>query len=407
MREFFLFLLKNDNTDKEILGRKVGDFMLREFQNAQHKIIMAGEEPNFDIAGDCPYICVLPMDMPLLTQNSVRRAVETMWRRNIHYIKAGNGFIVKRGEKSVSHGFCVNDESFLSLQDAKSYQLVYNQLRVSIVEKLIDDGVEVLDKSSVHIDATVVCESGAKILPFTKICGNSVICANAEVSSSEVINCEIGKNAVVFHSYIADSFVGEGASVGPFSRLRSAKILAGVRIGDFVEVKASTLHEGVKAAHLTYIGDAEVGARTNIGCGTVFCNYDGKVKRSSKVGEDCFIGANTNLIAPVEIGDRAFVAAGTTVTKRVQPDEFCIGRVRQETRDKPHAAHNITLTKERGNETYCRTWQSHFKVSRNLPQPRVHGARRTGRFAKGKNKNQRMFGAHCKCFGRWGKGGAS
>ncbi|HKL94255.1 MAG TPA: DapH/DapD/GlmU-related protein, partial [Clostridia bacterium] len=352
-----------------MLGRKVNEYELSEFETVPHKILEQGEEPVFEIEGDFSYICVFPLDMPLLTKNSIRRAVETMWRRNIHYIKSGDGYIVKKGEKSVPRGFCVNDDSFLSVGDAKSYELVYNQLRQNIVQKHLEQGVEILDTKSVHIDDTVICENGAKILPFTKIFGQSKISSGAEISSSEIINCEIAKNAVVFHSYLADSFVGESASIGPFSRLRSAKILAKVRIGDFVEVKASTLNEGVKAAHLTYVGDADVGARTNLGCGTVFCNYDGKLKHHTKVGEDCFIGANTNLIAPVEIGDRAFIAAGTTVTKNVLSDEFCIGRVRQETREKPKKKESVDsadigTTKEDFNETYCRTWQSHFKVSR-------------------------------------------
>ena len=121
------------------------------------------------------------------------------------------------------------------------------------------------------------------------------------------------------------------ASVGPYARLRRATIGEDCRVGDFVEVKNSTLENGVKAAHLSYIGDAAVGERTNVGCGTVFCNYDGKTKHKTTVGCDCFIGANTNLVAPLVVGDKAFIAAGTTVTRDVDEKTFTIGRVRQDT----------------------------------------------------------------------------
>ncbi len=99
-----------------------------------------------------------------------------------------------------------------------------------------------------------------------------------------------------------------------------------------MEIKASKLSDGVKASHLSYVGDAEVGEGTNVGCGTVFCNYDGREKHKTTVGSRCFIGANTNLIAPVVVGDNAFIAAGTTVTRDVGDGSFTIGRVRQDTK---------------------------------------------------------------------------
>ena len=125
-----------------------------------------------------------------------------------------------------------------------------------------------------------------------------------------------------------------GASVGPYARLRGADVGEGCRIGDFVEVKASKLGGGVKAAHLAYIGDASVGEGTNIGCGSVFCNFDGKSKHSTRVGKNCFIGANANLVAPISVGDGAFIAAGTTLTEDVADNTFTVGRVRQNTKNK-------------------------------------------------------------------------
>ena len=125
--------------------------------------------------------------------------------------------------------------------------------------------------------------------------------------------------------------VGRGARVGPFANLRAgAEIGDRCRVGDFVEIKNAFVGEGSKVSHLAYIGDARVGKNVNVGCGVVFCNYDGRKKHFSEVGDGAFIGSNVNLVAPVKIGAGAFVAAGTTVTRDVPAGACVIGRVRQE-----------------------------------------------------------------------------
>ena len=127
--------------------------------------------------------------------------------------------------------------------------------------------------------------------------------------------------------------VGKNCTVGPFAHLRKgANVGDNCRVGDFVEIKNSVVGEGTKVSHLAYVGDADVGENCNIGCGVVFCNYDGKNKHRTRVGNNCFIGSNVNLIAPVEIADGAFVAAGTTVTEGAGKGDFVIGRVRQQIR---------------------------------------------------------------------------
>lgn len=166
-------------------------------------------------------------------------------------------------------------------------------------------------------------------MPFTRIVGASEVFSGAVVAGSYIEDSVIGRGASVTMSHIVGSTVGAGCSVGPFARLRGAECGATCRIGDFVEVKNSVLGDGVKSAHLAYIGDADVGDGTNVGCGTVFCNYDGKRKHRTEVGKGCFLGANVNLIAPVSVGDGAFVAAGTTVTDDVEDEAFVIGRSRQ------------------------------------------------------------------------------
>ena len=130
---------------------------------------------------------------------------------------------------------------------------------------------------------------------------------------------------------IEDVRIGEGATIGPFARSRGgAELGKDVHLGNFVEVKKSVLHDGVKAGHLSYLGDAEIGARTNIGAGTITCNYDGVNKSKTTVGENAFIGSNSSLVAPVTIGDGAYVGSGSVITRDVEPGALALGRARQE-----------------------------------------------------------------------------
>lgn len=196
---------------------------------------------------------------------------------------------------------------------------------------LIDSGVIIDDERTCYISECSSISVGAHIEPNVTIKGASVVGAGALIGANCVLdNAAIGSNCVVRASYIEDSFVGDGTTVGPFAYIRnSTKIGANCRIGDFVEVKNSIIADKVKASHLAYIGDASVGEGTNVGCGTVFANYNGKIKQRTSVGKNVFIGANTNLIASVDIGDWAYIAAGSTVTQNVPSGALCIARERQ------------------------------------------------------------------------------
>lgn len=178
------------------------------------------------------------------------------------------------------------------------------------------------------LDKTVKVGNNVTIEPFAVVKGNSVLCDGCVVGSfSYVENSTIGANTVVKSSRICDSTVGANCTVGPNAHLRENAVVGDdCRVGNFVEIKKSTLHQGVKASHLSYVGDATVGSNTNIGCGVIFVNFDGKAKHHTEVGENCFIGCNANLVAPVTIGNGAFVACGTTVDKDVPDGAFCIGR---------------------------------------------------------------------------------
>lgn len=179
-----------------------------------------------------------------------------------------------------------------------------------------------------YLDDTVKIGDNVTIEPYAVILGDTVLRDGCTVGSfSYLLNADIGQNTVVNASRIVNSKVGANCSVGPYAHLREGAIIGdSCRVGNFVEVKKSNLQEGVKASHLSYVGDAEIGAKTNVGCGVIFVNYDGNKKHKTTVGKNCFIGCNSNLIAPVNVADDCFVACDTTVTSDVPEGAFVIGR---------------------------------------------------------------------------------
>lgn len=179
-----------------------------------------------------------------------------------------------------------------------------------------------------YLEDSVKVGDNVTIEPFAVILGNTVLHDGCVVGSfSYLNNAEIGANAVVNASRVVNSSVGADSTIGPFAHLRDGAMVGqACRIGNFVEIKKSDLRREVKASHLSYIGDAEVGEKTNVGCGVIFVNYDGRQKSKTVVGKNCFIGCNSNLIAPLNVGDDCFVACDTTVTEDVPAGAFVIGR---------------------------------------------------------------------------------
>ena len=181
------------------------------------------------------------------------------------------------------------------------------------------------------IDEGVQIQPGAEILPGCILQGNTVIESNAVIGPRTTLrDCVVHSGASVRETVAEDSEIGSESTVGPFSYIRpGTKIGIGCRVGDFVELKKAIVGDKTKISHLTYVGDAEVGKRVNFGCGTVTVNYDGKVKHKTKIGDDAFIGCNTNLVAPAEVGEGAYIAAGSTITDPVPGDTLAIARARQ------------------------------------------------------------------------------
>ena len=206
------------------------------------------------------------------------------------------------------------------------------EARERIFVSLMAQGVSITDKSGVTIGPDVAIGRDTVILPGTIIRGHSVIGENCVIGPNSLIeDCEFADDIVFNSSQAYRSKVGTGVTIGPFSQLRPNTVVSDkVHIGDFVELKNSNIGVGTKVAHLTYVGDSDVGARVNFGCGCVIVNYDGVHKHRTKIGDDAFIGCNTNLIAPVEVGDRAYTAGGSTITKDVPADALAVARSRQE-----------------------------------------------------------------------------
>lgn len=211
-----------------------------------------------------------------------------------------------------------------------------NQIaRNHILGNMIAEGVSITCSDGVIIGPDVSIGSGTVVLPGTILRGRVSIGEDCTIGPNSLIeNSIIHDNVIVNSSQIKQSEVFEGTDIGPFSQIRpNCKIGPRVHIGDFVEVKNSVLDEGTKVAHLTYVGDSDIGKRVNFGCGCVTVNYDGQNKARCTVGDDSFIGCNTNLVAPVTIGEGAYTAAGSTITNDVPSDALGIARARQVVKD--------------------------------------------------------------------------
>ena len=181
------------------------------------------------------------------------------------------------------------------------------------------------------IDDSVIVGENVIIEPNNIILGKTIIKDNTHIGYGNYIkDSAIGENCFIEFSHILESNIDNDCIIGPYSRLRpNTKIGKLCKIGNFVEIKNSTLGNNVKASHLSYIGDATIGNNCNIGCGVIFANYNGKEKHKTYVEDNCFIGSNVNIIAPATIKQGTYICAGTTITKSTEPNDFVIGRVKE------------------------------------------------------------------------------
>ncbi len=198
--------------------------------------------------------------------------------------------------------------------------------------RLMAAGVTIYRPETCVIDPEVEVAAGTLLEPFTQLLGRTRVGAGCRIRSFSVIeNCTLGDGVQILQSCVLeDSVIANGARIGPFTHLRPGnEVGENAHVGNFVEMKKSRLGKGAKANHLTYLGDAEIGDAANIGAGTITCNYDGVNKHVTRIGKGAFVGSDTTLVAPVTVGDGAYIGAGSCITKDVPADALAISRAKQ------------------------------------------------------------------------------
>lgn len=250
--------------------------------------------------------------------------------QNEYYLTDSLEILINKGENAGAY-VCENNETVLGANDRKQLNDLNTIMRRNINNAHMINGVDMPCTDGIMIGKDVKIGNSTRILPNTIITGSTVIGDNCIIGPNTWIeNSDIGNGVILDNCKILDSVIEDGADCGPFVKVRANSVLKkGVHIGNFVEVKNSVVGEGTKSAHLTYIGDSDVGAGVNFGCGTVTCNYDGKNKTRCTIKDGAFIGCNTNLIAPVEVGEKAYIAAGSTITDNIPADALSVARAKQ------------------------------------------------------------------------------
>lgn len=250
-----------------------------------------------------------------------------------YYLTDAVGILRGDGAKVVVQRYD-DPELFAGVNDRWQLAQSEKALRTRINRQHALNGVTLIDPDSIYIGVDVVIGRDSVIEPQTFLVGETAIGERCQIGPcTKIKNTRIGDGCYVYMAHVNDAEIGDGVKIGPYANIRPGSVLAEkVKIGNFVETKNAQLGVGVAASHLSYLGDATIGAGTNIGAGTITVNYDGVKKYRTTIGEKAFIGSNSTLIAPRNIGDRAFVVAGSVITEDVPEDAGAFGRARQETK---------------------------------------------------------------------------
>ena len=287
---------------------------------------------------DCKYITVLYSDTPLMSRKTLLEALEFCEKKSLDFVKMTRGYIIRKNckltyseiIKAKRHYFACEDD-FLTANNFKTLSLINEVMHQRIIDHHMLNGVYFLDPNTAYIDDGVNIGTGVTVYPNNHLIGKTTINDNATLYDGNYISDSvIGQSVTVKSSNINNSIIGNNTTVGPFAFLRPDSVIGEhCRIGDYVEVKKSKVGNHTKVSHLTYLGDCELGENCNVGCGVVFCNYDGVKKHFTKVGNNVFIGSNSNIVSPVVIEDNSLIAAGSTITENVIQDSLAIARARQ------------------------------------------------------------------------------
>ena len=247
-----------------------------------------------------------------------------------YYITDVIGIFRENGEKVGAYTLKDFDES-LGVNDRVALATAESIMRRRINQQHMINGVSFVNPDATYFDVDVEIAPEVQIEANVTLKGQTKIGAETILTNGTyIVDSEIGERAVITSSMIEESSLADGVTVGPYAHIRPGSSLAkDVHVGNFVEVKGSSIGENTKAGHLTYIGNAEVGANVNFGAGTITVNYDGQKKYKTIIGDNVFVGSNSTIIAPVELGDNSLVGAGSTITKDVPADAIALGRGRQ------------------------------------------------------------------------------
>ncbi|WP_027725228.1 bifunctional UDP-N-acetylglucosamine diphosphorylase/glucosamine-1-phosphate N-acetyltransferase GlmU [Tuberibacillus calidus] len=262
-----------------------------------------------------------------------------------YYLPSAFTLLREMGEKVSAYQADVFEDT-LGVNDRVALAQAEAIMQKRINEALMMSGVTIKDPQTTYIDADVKIGRDTVVLPGSILSGRTEIGEGCTIGpNSEISNTKVGNYTTIRHSVVSDSEIGSEVQIGPFSHIRPQTAIGDrAKVGNFVEVKKSTIGEGSKASHLSYVGDAEIGKDVNLGCGMITVNYDGKYKYLTKVEDGAFIGCNVNLIAPVTVGKEAIVAAGSTITEDVEADSLAIARARQT--NKAHYANRYNHKKK-------------------------------------------------------------
>jgi len=312
----------------KILGRRIIDYMLLDLEKlGAGKIIVLVEHKDY-----LKYLDNAPVSVicRCLNDTSVQDIKKEFGEDKIYAVIEGARYELTK--QDIIAVICGEEPSWRSVTDRHTLQSAkFNMHHRIINEHMFAGGVSFIDENRVYIGPDVKIGMDTVIYPGAIIEGDSIIGEDCIIGPNcRLENVKIGDRVHITESVAVDAEIGDGSTVGPFAYLRPGSILGkNVKIGDFVEVKNSTIGDGSKASHLSYIGDASVGMNVNIGCGTITANYDGKRKHRTVIEDNAFIGSGTNLIAPVAVLKNATTAAGSTINKDVPKDALGVARARQ------------------------------------------------------------------------------
>ncbi len=246
------------------------------------------------------------------------------------YITDVIGILVGQGDRVGAYMMEDNEES-LGVNSRVQLAQAEAILKKRKNRQLMEAGVTLIDPATTYVAPEVTVGSDTILYPGTVLEGNTVIGSQCQIGPhTRLTNVQVGDNNTIHFTYGHDCQIKDGTDIGPYVHLRPNTVIGNdVHIGNFVEVKNSNVGQGTKFPHLSYIGDSDVGAGVNIGCGTITVNFNGSTKSRTRIGDHAFVGCNSNLVAPVEIGDYAYIGAGSTITKDVPSKALAVGRARQ------------------------------------------------------------------------------